>query len=200
MENYFYVDSNQKQAGPITPAQFAAVGITAETLVWRKGLDQWTPAGELEELVPYSSEDTAEKQTAKTATTTQTTSEAIPVQTTLEITSPTQQPVQPAQQPATSPFNTPSSNNTEIPNHLWLAVLSVVFMVQPLGIFAIHHAAKVNFNVLQGKTYEALHHSNLAMRWSLIALAVSLVWFIFLLFTFGSTLLGYFSNNYEFIL
>ena len=198
MENYFYVDSNQKQAGPVSPDQFAAIGVTADTLVWRKGLDQWTPANEVEELAPYFHENTTEKQTAQTATTTQTTSEATPVQSTQEFTSSIQQPVPSAQQPAASPFSTPTNSNTEIPNHLWLAVLSVVFMVQPLGIFAIHHAAKVNFNVLQGKTYEALHHSNLAMRWSLIALAVSLVWFIFLLSTFGSTLFSYFANNYEF--
>lgn len=189
MENYFYVDKNQRQAGPISPDRFAEMGVTAETLVWCKGMSEWTPAGELNELAEYFSKATDDP-APQTAPTTQSVPKELSTQTTHDSVQ-TQQP--------SSPFaNTQTPANEEIPNHLWLAVLSVVFMVQPLGIFAIHHAAKVNFNVLQGKTYEAMRHSNLAMRWSLIAIVLSILWLIFLLSTFGASILSYLADNYEF--
>lgn len=214
MENYFYVDNNQQQAGPITPERFAAFGVTAETLVWRKGLSEWTPAKELEELAPYF-QNTSETSGAQPAAVMQSSGETIVVQSVasqpvsaqsvphVAAAPAMQQPVQPSgyaacSQPSASPIDTSANIATYIPTRLWLAVLSVVFMCQPLGIFAIHHAAKVNFNVLQGKNHEAMRHSNLALRWSLFALTVSLLWLFFLISTFGGTILAYFADNYEF--
>lgn len=55
MENtvhyYFYL-SEGIQRGPV-PAEQLRGYITEETLVWREGLAQWTPAGQLAELRPY---------------------------------------------------------------------------------------------------------------------------------------------------
>ena len=128
------------------PSQFAAAGVTPQTLVWRKGIDQWTPAGELDELREYFHPQTDEV-TQLTATPSPAT------------TKPSAAPAHPTAQEATpsfapsQPTSTPQAN--EIPNYLWLAVLSVVFMCSPIGIVAIHHAAKVDYYALRGNISEA---------------------------------------------
>mgnify|MGYP002623858305 CR=1 FL=1 len=208
MQDYFFVDKNQQQAGPITPQQFGAAGVTAETLVWCQGMAEWTPAGQRPELLPFVSTENFDN-TVRSAITTQSTGEEVPTESTRDTTNPVKplpgiatpdasaEPVSQNAQYATSSAHQGKVKN--VPNYLWLAVLSVLFMANPLGIFAVHHAAKVDFNVLQGNTTEALRHSGLAMRWSFIALIISLICFILLVSTFGSTLAAYLSENYEFI-
>ncbi len=51
MEQYYYVDSNNEQRGPVPVEQLNEYGITRETLVWKEGMGQrWKPAGEIPEL------------------------------------------------------------------------------------------------------------------------------------------------------
>lgn len=47
---YYFVNASLQQEGPIEVSEFAAHGITAQTLVWREGLKEWTAAGDVEEL------------------------------------------------------------------------------------------------------------------------------------------------------
>lgn len=53
MTDYFYIDSNGQQQGPISPLCFTALGITATTFVWCNGMTDWKRAGELPELHLY---------------------------------------------------------------------------------------------------------------------------------------------------
>ena len=46
---YFIVE-NGKQAGPFTIAQLAERHIKSETLVWKEGMTDWTPAWKIAEL------------------------------------------------------------------------------------------------------------------------------------------------------
>lgn len=48
MEYFIYKDNRQQ--GPYTPEQLAGMGITSGTLVWRDGMEQWTPAWQVPEL------------------------------------------------------------------------------------------------------------------------------------------------------
>ena len=48
MEYFIYKDNRQQ--GPYTPDQLAGIGISSETLVWREGMPQWTPAWQVDEL------------------------------------------------------------------------------------------------------------------------------------------------------
>ena len=48
MEYFIYKDN--KQQGPFTVEQLAGMGLRSETLVWREGMEQWTPAWQVEEL------------------------------------------------------------------------------------------------------------------------------------------------------
>ena len=50
MPQYYIVDGGGDRRGPFGPADLAAQLIDARTLLWRHGLPEWTPAGDLPEL------------------------------------------------------------------------------------------------------------------------------------------------------
>ena len=47
---FFIIDHNGQQAGPFSFDQLVQKGINPETLVWRQGMADWTPAWKVEEL------------------------------------------------------------------------------------------------------------------------------------------------------
>lgn len=53
MTEYFIIDSSGHQVGPIAESRLSEYNIEPGTLVWHLGMDQWKPAGELNELRPY---------------------------------------------------------------------------------------------------------------------------------------------------
>lgn len=53
MNLYFYINANGEQAGPVSPEEFAAHGITQNTLVWCTGMEKWTNASEVKELSAF---------------------------------------------------------------------------------------------------------------------------------------------------
>lgn len=51
MKKYFYSDGKEKY-GPLSLDELKQNDITKETLIWFEGLDDWAPAGELDEMKP----------------------------------------------------------------------------------------------------------------------------------------------------
>jgi predicted RNA-binding Zn-ribbon protein involved in translation (DUF1610 family) len=49
MEQYFYIDGNE-QFGPFSYLELMDKNISAETLIWHQGLEQWTPARLVKDL------------------------------------------------------------------------------------------------------------------------------------------------------
>ena len=47
---YFIIDNNDQQAGPFSQDQLVQKAISPETLVWKQGMADWTPAWKVEEL------------------------------------------------------------------------------------------------------------------------------------------------------
>lgn len=47
---FFIIDRNGQQAGPFSLDQLVQKGISPETLVWKQGMADWTPAWKVEEL------------------------------------------------------------------------------------------------------------------------------------------------------
>ena len=41
---FFIIDRNGQQAGPFSFDQLVQKGISSETLVWKQGMAEWTPA------------------------------------------------------------------------------------------------------------------------------------------------------------
>jgi uncharacterized membrane protein YhaH (DUF805 family) len=51
MKKYFYSDGKEKH-GPLSLDELKQENIANETLIWFEGLNDWTPAGKLEEMKP----------------------------------------------------------------------------------------------------------------------------------------------------
>ena len=49
MKQYFYSNGKEKN-GPLSLEGLGQVDISNETLIWFEGLDDWTPAGEIDEM------------------------------------------------------------------------------------------------------------------------------------------------------
>lgn len=50
MEEYYYLDSNGSQCGPIPASEFTRYGVTPDTYVWKVGMASWQKASQLPEL------------------------------------------------------------------------------------------------------------------------------------------------------
>lgn len=59
MENYFYLNEKNEQKGPISPEELISNGVTKNTLVWKNGMAQWLPAGEVHELAKLFTNETS---------------------------------------------------------------------------------------------------------------------------------------------
>ena len=47
---YYYLDNNNQQRGPVELGQLQSLGVTAETFVWKAGMDQWQKAKDVPEV------------------------------------------------------------------------------------------------------------------------------------------------------
>ena len=50
MAQYYFLDKNNTQQGPVEESQLTVNGVTASTMVWCAGMADWKPAGEVPEL------------------------------------------------------------------------------------------------------------------------------------------------------
>ncbi len=176
MEQYYYVKDGQR-LGPIVPEQFAASGVTGETLVWTQGMTDWKAASTIPELAAYLS--------------------MAPVPPPYE---PEPQPqVQPQPQPqpqsygygqggynqggynqggyggqmygaAGQPSYTPPPGN----NMVW-AILTTLFCCLPFGIVSIVYASKVDNLWAMGNHQAALDAKRKSKNWAIAAAVSALV-------------------------
>lgn len=175
MEEYYYIMPDNRRGGPVLPERFAEKGITVDTLVWKQGMDDWTPAGKIEELKPYvmpsvgSAEDKYEQSLSSKPNRT----------------------------------HTMYFNGNALPkpdNNMLGAVLSTICCCVPLGIVAIIKASKVNTLYYSGKYEEAVLMADSARKWSIWALVagvvVSIINTMLLLFLSGSMAASEMSSIY----
>lgn len=60
----YFIIVNDAQQGPYTVEELRQRNIASETLVWAEGMQQWTPAWQVEELKPLFYDTTSEQQAA----------------------------------------------------------------------------------------------------------------------------------------
>lgn len=145
MKNYFYLDANNQQQGPVSEMALSVSGVTSTTLVWCEGMTEWTPAGNVPELAPYLPRTNA----------------------------PGVPPIPPASdaRPA-SPCGLPNPQQykpREIcpeTNMVW-AILSTVLCCLPTGVYAIIRASKVEPLYNSGDIEGARRASKDALNWSI---------------------------------
>ena len=63
---YFIIDNNGHQAGPFSLDQLVQKGITPETLVWKQGMADWTPAWKVDDMKAVLEAVEADKQNQAT--------------------------------------------------------------------------------------------------------------------------------------
>lgn len=49
--DYYYLDADMRQVGPVSLDDLVAAGVTGDTMVWHEGLEEWAKAGNLPEVV-----------------------------------------------------------------------------------------------------------------------------------------------------
>ena len=180
MKQYYYVDGNNQQQGPIDAAQLPAFGVTTKTLVWCEGMANWQAAGEIPELASFFAAKQPE----------------IPAQPQMQPGTPTQpqmqQQVQPqpmninnfqqTQQPMNTqpPFQQP--NNQQMPpqpdNYLVWAILVTVLCCLPFGVASIIYSVKVGSLYAQGDYNGAVDASQKAKKFAMIGGIGGLVFII----------------------
>ena len=174
MKQYYYVDGNNQQQGPIDAAQLPAFGVTTKTLVWCEGMANWQAAGEIPELASFFAAKQPE----------------IPAQPQMQPGTPAQPQMQTmninnfqqTQQPMNTqpPFQQP--NNQQMPpqpdNYLVWAILVTVLCCLPLGVASIIYSVKVGSLYAQGDYNGAVDASQKAKKFAMIGGIGGLVFII----------------------
>ena len=163
MKDYFYIDIQNQQHGPIAEDKLLAAGVQRHTLVWCKGMADWMPAETVAELRALF--DEAERQ--------QTEAQAEPGPQAQH--SPNEPP--PYQQPYTQqPYNNAYNNRPPFPDtYLVWAVLATICCCLPLGIVAIIKANQVSGLFYRGLYDEAYLAAEDAKKWSIAAFLVGII-------------------------
>lgn len=149
MNEYFYIDENNVQQGPVSVQNLLAAGVKRDTMVWRQGMADWMRActvPELEDLFratpppPYGQETPGQaNQSCGNAY-------------------------------GNHPYPCP-------PTHLVKAILVTLCCCLPLGIVAIVKASEVNSFYAAGRYEQALLSSADADKWGNISLILGILSF-----------------------
>lgn len=144
MNNYFYIDANGQQCGPVAGESLQKLGVTKDSLVWCDGMSTWEKAGSVSEL------------------------------SSLFVVAPPVPPTPPAPStPVVSPTpDAPKSApvkhvHRELcpDNNLVWAILVTLMCCQPFGIPAIVNASKVELLWSAGRKAEAVEKAESAKKW-----------------------------------
>lgn len=162
MTEYYIIDNNGNQVGPISEVLFSSYCVGPNTLVWREGMPEWKHASEVEELrhlfgstlpperpvTPPPYQETPQQQY-------------------------TQQPAwnfQQGQNPQWPQYDQPCP-----PTYLAWSIVSTLLCCLPLGIVAIIFSSKVESQWRSGDFAGAQRSSQQAKTWAIVSAAVSLV-------------------------
>lgn len=154
MQDYFYLDSHNQQRGPVSPARFAELGVTPQTLVWCTGMADWAPAGSVAELSMFFRPGFSDQRPPE----------------------PPRQQTPPGNKPGPNPYA--NNGGPRCPdNHLVAAILVTIFCCLPCGVVALVKANQVNSFYYKGYYDQALLASADADKWIKYALIFGLISF-----------------------
>ena len=148
MEEYYYITPDNQRGGPVLPEKFAEKGITVDTLVWKRGMSDWQPAGKLDEVKDYVLPSHQASASGSNE-----------------------------QELSTTP-NFAVGGKYYLPkpdNYMVWAILSTVCCCLPLGIVAIIKASKVNTLYYTGQYEEAVLQADSARNWATWAAVAGII-------------------------
>ena len=145
----WYYSKNGTQLGPVSAEELqgkAGSGeIFATDLVWKEGMADWQPFGQVAELQPGGIVAQAPSRGSMGSV------------------------------PISQPAAYPSGYNPQIPNYLWQSIVATVLCCMPFGVVAIVYAAKVDGLVARGDLAGANAASKSAKTWTGVAVGSWLV-------------------------
>ena len=180
MNDYFYIDASGQQKGPIPPSQFSMFNVSADTLVWCKGMADWQRAGAVDELKAYFGNDANGATPPPTPGTAGTANGA------------TYDNVH-----HSMGNGAPNQSMPCPPSNLVWAIVSTILCCLPAGIVAIVYACKVDNLYLMGDYQGAVEASHKARNRAIGGLKASVVFFfvyILVLFSFSFGSIASMSN------
>ena len=159
MASYYFIDRQRQRRGPVEESQLLAAGVTADTFVWKVGMEQWEKAGTVPSLRYIFVNERAEPPRPSTI---------------IREISARQNPWPEAQQQSQQQNfqQQPQQPSVCPPTYLAWAIVSTILCCLPFGIVAIVHSSKVSGLWEQRRYDEAQRASNTAKNW-IIASAVS---------------------------
>lgn len=170
MKQYYFVNSQGQQMGPVPMEELKNQNIQRNTPVWCEGMTDWTEAGQVPELgflftsgptYGYGQGGFTQGSYGNV---------------------PPQNPV----------YNAPMQKPD---NYLVWAILCTVLCCIPLGIVAIVYAARVDSLWSEGRYEEAVNSSNKAKKFTIIGAIISVV--LGILYFIFAIALGIFSASEE---
>ena len=173
MKNYFYIDANNSQQGPVPAERLKDYGVTKSTMVWAEGMANWTEAGQVEDLTPLF---------------------APPAAPFTPQPQPQPQPQYGQQQP--QPQSQPQGMGKPDSNLIW-ALLCTFFCCQILGIIAIVKACEVDGKWNSGDYAGAIASSESAKKWSMWgAISGVVFWVLYVIIYVGLIAAGALSSSF----
>ena len=158
---WYYAKHGEKQ-GPVSLATLRSMVVTGEVaqtdLVWKKGMADWVPAGQVGEISGVDSEPPA---------------------------NPVVSPASGSQTPQAEVGIARPVAHERIPNYLVQSILVTILCCWPFGIPAIIAAAKVDGLVARGDIAGAMDASKKAKTWTWVSFGSAMVFVVLYLALIG---------------
>lgn len=156
MNQYYYMNEQGQQIGPMDLASLKFAGLKPDTLVWHSGLPTWLAAKDIPELSNLITPTPPPYQDANRYAGN---GPQIRINT-----NPT---------PQMSP-----QGMTKPQNWLWLSICTTLLCCLPIGIVSIIYSSKVDSSWNQGNYQGAIESSDKAKMWALIGVGAGFLWCI----------------------
>ena len=153
MDRYYYLNSSNEQAGPISPAEFNRYGVTETTMIWKQGMPNWMRAGQLPELSQYfrpsppppvGGNNYGGNNYGGSSN-------------------------------LSGNYGGNNYKPTKPDNNMLWAILTTLFCCLPFGIYSIIQASKVNGLYNSGLYDEAQHMADDAKKWAGVGAVIGLI-------------------------
>lgn len=165
MKDFFYIDSQNQQHGPIAEDKLLEAGVQRHTLVWCNGMSDWMPADTVASLRARFEQAEQQAQAQAQATSAQTGNDSF-----------RQQDYYQQQTPPYRAYNSYADNRPPMPDsYLVWAVLTTICCCLPFGIVAIIKANQVSGLYYRQMYDEAYLAADEAKKWTIIATLTGLV-------------------------
>lgn len=167
---YYYLDNNGAQQGPVDKNLLRSLGVTADTLVWKKGMEQWVKASLVPELRPiFISEPVDTPPTPLNASQRPYTNENVGYNKDEKSSETTT---------AASAYSAGTANNTKPAkpnNNLIFAIVTTILCCIPLGAVAIYYAYQSDLAYNAGDLQAAESNGKKARNWSIASVVLGAI-------------------------